>query len=151
MEDKIKIGIIGAGENTRKFHIPNFQKLDGVEVVSVCNRSRESGQKVADEFTIQKVFSNWIDLVKDSDINAVCIGTWPYMHKTLVEAALNNGKHVMTEARMTDSYENAKDMLSQLKEVELDVVEYSKVDNTQYKINDKLEKRIKTLEQKVGK
>ena len=27
----------------------------------------------------------------------------------------------------------------------------SKVDNTQYKINDKLEKRIKTLEQKVGK
>tara|TARA_B110001469_G_scaffold103072_1_gene101426 strand:+ start:50 stop:268 length:219 start_codon:yes stop_codon:yes gene_type:complete len=45
---------------------------------------------------------------------------------------------------------NAKDMLSQLKEVELDVVEYSKVDNTQYKINDKLEKRIKTLEQKVG-
>ena len=46
---------------------------------------------------------------------------------------------------------NAKDMLSQLKEVELDGVEYSKVDNTQYKINDKLEKRIKTLEQKVGK
>jgi hypothetical protein len=46
---------------------------------------------------------------------------------------------------------NAKDMLNQLKEVELDVVEYSKVDNTQYKINDKLEKRIKTLEQKVGK
>jgi len=46
---------------------------------------------------------------------------------------------------------NAKDMLNQLKEIELDVVEYSKVDNTQYKINDKLEKRIKTLEQKVGK
>jgi len=45
---------------------------------------------------------------------------------------------------------NAKDMLSQLKEVELNVVEYSKVDNTQYKINDKLEKRIKTLERKVG-
>ena len=48
-------------------------------------------------------------------------------------------------------YSNAKDILNQLKEVELDVVEYSKVDNTQYKINDKLEKRIKTLEQKVGK
>ena len=36
---------------------------------------------------------------------------------------------------------NAKDMLSQLKEVELDVVEYSKVDNTQYKINDNYEKK----------
>ena len=47
-------------------------------------------------------------------------------------------------------YANAKDMLNQLKEIELDVVEYVKVDNTQYKINDKLEKRIKTLERKVG-
>lgn len=116
MSEKIKIGVIGAGENTRKFHIPNFQKIEGVEVISVCNRSKESGQKVADEFSIQKVFTNWKDLVKDPDINAVCIGTWPYMHKTLVEAALNNGKHVMTEARMADSYENAKDMLSLSKE-----------------------------------
>ena len=36
---------------------------------------------------------------------------------------------------------NAKDMLNQLKEIELDVVEYSKVDNTQYKINDNYEKK----------
>ena len=32
MSEKIKIGVIGAGENTRKFHIPNFQKIEGVEV-----------------------------------------------------------------------------------------------------------------------
>ena len=103
MSEKIKIGVIGAGENTRKFHIPNFQKIEGVEVISVCNRSKESGQKVADEFSIQKVFTNWKDLVKDPDINAVCIGTWPYMHKTLVEAALNNCKHVMTDCLLYTS------------------------------------------------
>ena len=39
------------------------------------------------------------------------------------------------------------DVLSQ----ELKSVLEKLLDNTQYKINDKLEKRIKTLEQKVGK
>ena len=72
----IRIGLIGAGKNTRERHIPGFQAIDGVEVVSVCNRSRESSQRVADQFGIPKVIENWQDLVADDDIDAVCIGTW---------------------------------------------------------------------------
>ena len=36
----------------------------------------------------------------DPEIDAIVIGTWPYTHKTMVIAALQNDKHVMTEARM---------------------------------------------------
>ena len=50
--DTIRIGIVGAGANTKEKHIPGFQALDGVEIVSVANRSRESGQRVADEYGI---------------------------------------------------------------------------------------------------
>ena len=50
----IRIGLIGAGKNTRDRHIPGFQAIDGVEVVSVCNRSLESSQRVADQFGIPK-------------------------------------------------------------------------------------------------
>ena len=32
MASTIRVGVIGAGANTRKFHIPNLQKIDGVEV-----------------------------------------------------------------------------------------------------------------------
>ena len=111
MNELIKIGIIGAGENTKKFHIPNFQKIPNVEVVAVCNRSYESGKKVSDEFSIPKVYSNWKDLIQDEEINAVCIGTWPYMHEILVNESLKNKKHVMTEARMTYDLDSAKRML----------------------------------------
>ena len=111
MSKKINIGVIGAGENTKKFHIPNFQKLENVEVIGVCNRSYESGKKVADEFSIDNVYSNWMDLIEDKDIDAICIGTWPYMHEVLVCESLKNNKHVMTEARMTFDYESAKRML----------------------------------------
>ena len=49
---KIKLGIIGAGANTQKKHIPEFQKIKDVEIIGVANRSIESSQKVAKEFNI---------------------------------------------------------------------------------------------------
>jgi predicted dehydrogenase len=110
--DTIRIGVVGAGLNTKSRHIPGLQAIDGVEVVSVANRSRESSQRVADEFHIPKVYDSWADLIAAPDTNAICIGTWPYMHRTLVLAALEHGKHVMTEARMAMDARQAHEMLA---------------------------------------
>ena len=46
------------------------------------------------------------------DTDAICIGTWPYMHCPVTLAALDEGKHVLTEARMAMNAEEARDMLS---------------------------------------
>ncbi len=43
---------------------------------------------------------NWRDIIDDTAIDAVVIGTWPYLHHTLVLEALRAGKHVLTEARL---------------------------------------------------
>ena len=111
MSETIRIGVIGAGINTTLMHIPGFQAIDGVEVVSVANRSRESGQRVADQFGIPAVGDTWADVIDDPDVDAICIGTWPYMHRTLVLAALDAGKHVLTEARMAMNAAEAHEML----------------------------------------
>ena len=110
-DDTIRIGYVGAGGNTRLRHLPGFAAIDGVESVSVANRSRESSQRVADEFGLSTVYDTWEDLIDAEDTNAICIGTWPYMHKTLVLASLAAGKHVMTEARMTMNSADAREML----------------------------------------
>lgn len=107
----IRIGVIGAGKNTKEKHIPGFQALDGVEIVSVANRSRESGQRVADEFGIPVVYDDPYELIDADDTDAICIGTWPYMHMPLVVAALESDKHVMTEARLAMNAEQAHEML----------------------------------------
>ena len=112
VEDIIRIGYVGAGANTRLRHLPGFAAIDGVENVSVANRSRESSQRVADEFGLSTVYDSWIDLIDEDDTDAICIGTWPYMHKTLVLASLDAGKHVLTEARMTMNSDDAKAMLA---------------------------------------
>ena len=108
---RIRIGIVGAGANVRLRHVPGFRAMQGVDLVGVCNRTRESSQRAAKEFDIPKVYDNWLDLVEDDDIDAVCIGTWPYLHCPITLAALDNEKHVLTEARMAMDATEAHAML----------------------------------------
>jgi len=113
MSDKsIRIGIVGAGANTRAKHIPLLQKIPGVDIVQVCNRSEASSRKVADEFGIPSIAAHWKELVANPEIDAVVIGTWPYLHAPITLAALDAGKHVLCEARMAMNAEEARRMLA---------------------------------------
>ncbi|MBI4337882.1 MAG: Gfo/Idh/MocA family oxidoreductase [Chloroflexi bacterium] len=107
----IRIGIVGAGANTRLRHIPGLKAQPGVDLVSVCNRSRESSGRVAAEFGIPTVYDNWLDLVDADDTDAIVIGTWPYLHCPVTLAALEASKHVLCEARMALDAGEARLML----------------------------------------
>ncbi|HET8531575.1 MAG TPA: Gfo/Idh/MocA family oxidoreductase [Methylomirabilota bacterium] len=112
MSDKtIRVGFVGAGANTRKHHLPKLKAQPGVELVAVANRSKESGERVAREFGIGRVHADWQDIVNAPDIDAVCIGTWPYMHCAMTTAALERGKHVLCEARMAMDATEGRRML----------------------------------------
>jgi predicted dehydrogenase len=112
MADKpIRVGFVGAGANTRKHHIPKLKAQPGVELVAVANRSKESGERVAKEFGIPRVEADWRAVVEARDIDAICIGTWPYMHRELSVATLRAGKHVLCEARMAMNAAEGRQML----------------------------------------
>lgn len=111
MSSPLRIGVVGAGTNTRDKHLPGFQRLPGVVVEAVANRSRESAAVVAKEFRIPRVMETWQEVVQSPDIDAVCIGTWPNLHAEVTLAALQAGKHVLTEARMAATLAEAEAML----------------------------------------
>ena len=108
----LRVGLIGAGANTRLRHIPGLQALPDVEIVAVCNRRPTSTVAVAREFNIPHTYERWEDLIADPDIDAVVIGTWPYLHYPITLAALAAGKHVLTEARMSMNAIEACEMLA---------------------------------------
>src|SRR5438874_3327456 len=108
----LRIGLIGAGANTRSRHIPGLKAIEDVEIVAVCNRRPGSTAAAAREFGIAKTYEHWQDLVSDPDIDAVVIGTWPYLHCPITLAALEAGKHVLTEARMALNAAEAHRMLA---------------------------------------
>ena len=106
----IRVGIVGAGENTRRRHIPGLRAISGVQLTGVVNRTPESTARVATEFQIPKQYSNWQALIADSAIDAVVVGTWPNLHCEVTCAALAAGKHVLCEARMARNLAEAKQM-----------------------------------------
>ena len=110
-ETPIRVGVVGAGNSAVETHIPRFQSIEGVEVISVSNRSRESAQRAADRRGIPKVYDHWPDLVASDEINAVFIGTWPYLHKPVTIAALEAGKHVLSQSRMAMNAQESREML----------------------------------------
>src|SRR5215467_12152042 len=112
MTDKpIRVGFVGAGANSRKHHIPKLKAQPGVELAGVANRSKASGEQVAREFGIARVYADWRELVRAPDIDAVCIGTWPNTHCEITRGVLAEGKHVLCEARMAMNVAEARSML----------------------------------------
>lgn len=110
--DRIRIGIIGAGANTRARHIPGLRAIAGVSLECVCNRTRASSERIAMEFDIPRVADRWQDIVEATDIDAIVIGTWPHLHAEITVAALAAGKHVLTEARMAATLDEAEAMVA---------------------------------------
>src|SRR5256712_11074944 len=87
----IRVGFVGAGNNTRVRHIPGFRALRGIELVAVANRTKESGQRVAREFGIARVHEDWREGVRAGGVDAVCIGAWADMPCEGPPAALQHG------------------------------------------------------------
>jgi predicted dehydrogenase len=106
----LRVGLIGAGGNTRLRHIPGLRALPNVEIVAVCNRRPESTAAAARDFGIPRTFAAWEEVVASPDVDAVVIGTWPYLHAPITLAALAAGKHVLTEARMALNAVEARQM-----------------------------------------
>ncbi|WP_152361297.1 Gfo/Idh/MocA family protein [Microlunatus speluncae] len=112
IDSVIRVGVVGAGGNTKLHHIPKLQAIDGVEVVAVSNRSVASSEAVADEFGIDTVYGHWSELISDDSLDAIVIGTWPNLHARVTIAALEAGKHVLCEARLARNVAEARRMIS---------------------------------------
>jgi len=108
--DRVRIGIIGAGGIVRHRHLPNLRKIPGVQAVAVANRSEASGRRVAVEWDIPFVHADWREVVQRRDVDAVLVGTWPYLHAPVTLAALEAGKHVFCQARLAMDLAEARRM-----------------------------------------
>ncbi len=112
MEKPIRLGIIGAGNIVKTRHLPGFAKIEDCTVVAVHNRRRANAEAVAKEWKIPHVVDSAQAVYGRDDVNAVLIGTTPYLHRDLTLAALEAGKHVFCQARMARTVAEARDMLA---------------------------------------
>lgn len=92
----LKIGIIGAG-SISKTHIECYLKNPDCKVVAIADLNDNMAKSRADEYGIEKTFSDYRDLINDEEIDAVSVLTPTFTHKQITVEALENGKHVLCE------------------------------------------------------
>lgn len=110
MSKGVRVGMIGAG-GIAGTHIGYLQKIEGVEVVAVCDVREDAVKEKAEAFGIPHAFSSYKDLLKLEEVDAVSICTPNFFHKEPAIAALRAGKHVMVEKPMAMSAKEAKAMV----------------------------------------
>jgi predicted dehydrogenase len=109
--DPLRIGVAGAGKIVAAEHLPRFRAIQDVEIVALANQTKESSRRAAAEFGIPRAYRHWGELIEDDEIDAILIGTWPYLHAPIAMEALYAGKHVLTEARMATDADAAGAMV----------------------------------------
>lgn len=110
MPARIRVGLIGAGAFTTNRMLPSLQKLPDVEVTTIANRRRSTAEKVADQFGIPDVVDDYSQVIASPNVDAVLIGTPPYLHKEATLAAFAGGKHVLCQTRIATTAAEAREM-----------------------------------------
>ena len=100
--EKVRVGILGSRFSAH-LHLTNYRKLRGhqMEVVAVAARSEESTSKFAKAFDIPNIYTDYIKLVENPDVDIVDVCLPTDLHKEAVIAAAEAGKHVICEKPLT--------------------------------------------------
>src|SRR5919108_3257701 len=110
---KLRIGIVGAGNIVLARHLPALKKHPEVEIVAVSNSTYESSEKFCQEYCPSATpMRNWAELLALPDLDIIWIGTPPVMHSAVTVSALEAGKHVFCQARMSMDLAEAEEMLA---------------------------------------
>lgn len=88
----IKVAVVGLGFGAE--FIPIYQKYDGAECTAICRRNKEELNKIGDLFGIGKRYTEYSELLKDKDVDAVHINSPIADHARMSIEALKAGKHV---------------------------------------------------------
>jgi len=101
---RVRVGIVGAGWMAGQ-HAATLQRLDGVDVVAVCDlddkRARELAGKAA-------TYTDWRQLIARETPDALFICTPPLAHREVAVAALEQGIHVYLEKPIARGLEDAR-------------------------------------------
>ncbi|MET1052504.1 MAG: Gfo/Idh/MocA family oxidoreductase [Mycetocola sp.] len=93
---RLRVGLVGAGAIAGSAHLPAYAAW-GIPVTAVTSRSPGSAQELATRFGVDTVHATVAELLADPEVDIVDIATGPAGRLDLIEAAVDNGKHVLAQ------------------------------------------------------
>lgn len=100
----VRVGIIGAGWIAAQ-HVATLARLDGVELVAVCDLDQARARELASH---APTYTDWRQLIARETPDAVFVCTPPLVHREVAVAALEQGIHVYLEKPIARGLEDAR-------------------------------------------
>jgi predicted dehydrogenase len=100
---KLKVGIIGAGDASERYHLPYWRELEAegrVELVGVCDLVKERAEQKAGNYGARLVYTDYKRMLRESRYDIIGVYTQNRNHAPLTIAALKAGAHVLVEKPM---------------------------------------------------
>jgi len=107
---KVGLGIIGLGY-IGKIHMRHSLKLPNVNLIAVSDLSKRA-LKEAKNAGIKKTFTNYEQLLKESNIDAVIIALPTHLHLPCAIQAAEAGKHIFLEKPIARNLKEAKGIVT---------------------------------------
>ncbi|MBC9889085.1 MAG: Gfo/Idh/MocA family oxidoreductase [Opitutae bacterium] len=126
---KINVAIVGLGFGSEFF--PFYQRHSQANMYAICQRTESALHEVGDRFGVEKRYTDYDELLKDGEIDAVHINTPIPDHAEQSMAALKAGKHVACTVPMATSVEDCLEIVrlvrqTGLKYMMMETVVYSR-------------------------
>src|SRR5438552_17702510 len=106
MADKVRVAIVGLGFGAE--FIPIDQNHPNAEMYAICRRDKAELDKCGNKFGIKVRYSDYNELLKDPNVDAVHINSPIPDHAGQSLAALTAGKHVACTVPMGTTVEECK-------------------------------------------
>ena len=116
----MKIGVVGNGMIVGMF-LHDAACVNNADIVALCVRpqSIEKGKKIAEEFQIPVLETDYEHFLENPDIETVYLGISNLAHYEYAKKALEAGKHVICEKPFTVNSKEAKSLAAIAKEKQL--------------------------------
>lgn len=110
----MKVGVLGAGFMGGT-HARAYAKIAGVQVAAISSRNLEKARKLTDEVGGNPTTDD-LAIIGDPAIDAVSIALPTHLHKPMVLAALQAGKHVLLEKPFALNVADCEEMITAWKQ-----------------------------------
>lgn len=102
----VRLAVIGAGNFAKGMHLPNIRSMpDRYQLHTIVSRTGHNAVATAKQFEAANASTDFADVLRNPDIDAVLIATRHNLHADMALRALAAGKHVLLEKPLALSRE----------------------------------------------
>jgi D-apiose dehydrogenase len=105
---KLKVAAVGAGYFAQ-FQYEAWHRIEQVELVAVCNRSRDKADLVAQTYSIPQVYTDIDEMLRASRPDFVDIITPPETHLAAIRSAAEHGVNAICQKPFCRNLDEAKE------------------------------------------